>query len=68
MAAWKNTFVSKRLTTVQTKLMLHSLYALPVAVLEIPANSAARSNNAKNAKHVIDYFSLVYVLTCTHLH
>ena len=47
---------------------LHSLSALPVAVLAIPANSTARANHAKSAKHIVDYLSRVFFLTCTHMH
>ena len=46
--------------------VLHSLHALPVAVLTIPANSAARANHAKSAKCIVD--SHVFFQTRTHLH
>jgi len=42
-------------TTVNRTLVLHSLDALPVAILAVPANSTARANNAQNAKHIVDY-------------
>jgi len=45
--------------------VLHSLHALPVAVLTIPANSAAASH-AKSAKRLVD--SHVFFQTRTHLH
>jgi len=45
MVLWKTTFVSEH---------LHSLHALSVAVLTIPANSAARVNYEKSAKHAVD--------------
>jgi len=50
MADWKTTFVSERLNKDQTQLtkFLHSLHALPVAVLAILANSAARAKHAAN--------------------
>jgi len=48
--------------------VLHSLYALPVAVLAIPTNSAAWANHVKSAKHIVDYFSHVFFQTCKHLH
>ena len=48
--------------------VLHSLHALPVAVLAIPANSAARAPHAKSSKHIVDYLSHVFFLTCTHVH
>ena len=57
MALWKTTFVSEH---------LHSLYALSVAVLTIPANSSARVNHAKSAKHAVDCH--VFFPTRTHLH
>ena len=41
------------------------LQALPVAVLAIPVNSAARENHAKSAKHTVDYLSHVFFQTCT---
>jgi len=44
MVLWKTTFVSEH---------LHSLHVLSVAVLTIPANSAARVNHAKSAKHTV---------------
>jgi len=46
--------------------VLHSLHALPVAVLTVSANSAARAYHANSAKHIVD--SHVLVETCTHLH
>jgi len=46
--------------------VLHSLHAFPVAALAIPANSAARANHAKGAKHIVD--SHVLFQTRTHLH
>jgi len=57
MALWKTTFVTE---------YLHSLHALSVAVLTIPANSAARVNHAKRAKHTVDCH--VFFPTRTHLH
>jgi len=57
MALWKTTFVSEH---------LHSLHALSVAVLTIPANSAARVNHAKSAKHTVGCH--VFFQTRTHLH
>jgi len=57
MALWKTTFVSEH---------LHSLHVLSVAVLMIPANSAARVNHAKSTKHAVD--SHVFFQTRTHLH
>jgi len=57
LAVWKTKFVSEHSNTDQqphfTK-CLHSLHALPVAVLAIPDNSAARTNYAKRAKHIVD--------------
>jgi len=41
-----------------------TLHALSVAVLTIPANSAARVNQAKSAKHTVD--SHVFFQTRTH--
>jgi len=46
--------------------VLHSLHALPVAALAVSANSAARANHAKSAKHIVD--SRVLFQTRTHLH
>jgi len=44
MAVWKDTFVSERLNTDQSQLtgVLHPSYALPVAVLTIPAAVTAQ--------------------------
>jgi len=42
------------------------LHALPVAVLAMPANGSAQANLAKTAKLIVDYFSHVFFLTCTH--
>jgi len=44
--------------------VLHLLYALHVAILAIPAYSAARANHAKSAKHIDDCH--VFIQTCTH--
>ena len=66
MALWKTTFVSEHLNIDQPNWpsVLHSLHALPVAVLAIPANSAARANHAKSAKH--SRLLLSCVLSNTH--
>jgi len=45
MTLWKTTFVPEH---------LHSLHALSVAVLTIPANSVAKVNHAKSGKHTVD--------------
>jgi len=46
--------------------VLHLLYALSVAVLAIPANSAARANHTKSAKHMVG--SHLFFQAHTHLH
>ena len=56
MAVWKTTVVCEHLNTDQS----NWLSALPVAVSAIPANSAARANHAKSAKHIVDYLSHVF--------
>ena len=56
MAVWKTTFVSKRLNTP----VLRSLHALPVVVLAIPANSAARAKQAKSAKHIVLGWAIIF--------
>jgi len=65
MAVWKTTFVSEHVNTDQSQLTKHTL---PVAVLVIPANIAARANHAKSAKHIVDDFSHVFFQTCARLH
>jgi len=69
-SVWKTRFVSEYFDIVQSKSsdVLHSLHALPVAALAIPAKSSARANHVKSAKHRVDYFFHVVFLTCTHLH
>jgi len=68
MAFWKTTFVSEHLNTDQFQLtsVLHTLQVLSVAVLAIPANSAAQVNHAKSVKHIVDCH--VFFQTRTHLH
>jgi len=70
MPVWKTTFVSEHLKTDQFQLnkSFLSLHALPVVVLAIPVNSAGQGNHAKSAKHIGDYLSHVFFLTCTHLY
>jgi len=48
--------------------VLHSLHALLVVVLAIPANSSAQANYAQSAKHTVNYLSHVFFLTRTHLY
>jgi len=51
MAVWKTTFVSEHINADQSQLTKgFALVAKPVAVLTIPANSAARANHVKNAE------------------
>jgi len=68
MAAWKTTFASEHLAYTQISpnwpSVLHSLHALPVAVLTIPANSAAPANHSKSAKH--SRLTLLFVLSNMH--
>jgi len=61
MVVWKITFVSEHLNTDQSQVTkcFHS-YDLPVAVLAIPVNSAARENQAKSAKRIVDYLSYIH--------
>jgi len=68
MAVWKTTFVSEHLKADQSQFTkcLHSLHALPVAALAIPANSGARANLAKSTKRIVDFHVLFQ--TRTHLH
>jgi len=67
MCIWKTTFVSEHLNTDQSQLTkCFALVACFVAVLAIPANSAARVNYAKSAKHIVDCH--VFFQTRTHLH
>jgi len=60
MAVWKTTFASEHLNADQSQLTecfsLHSSRALPVAVLAIPTNSAARVNHAKSGKHIVHWW------------
>ena len=46
--------------------VLHSLHALPAAVLTIPSNSTALANHKKSAKHIV--VSHVFFQTRPHLH
>jgi len=62
---WRSTNLAKLMSSLNRPNVLHSL---PVAVLTIPANSSARGNHAKSAKHIVDYVSHVFFLTCTHVH
>jgi len=70
MALWKTTFVSQHFNTDQSHVnkCFVLVYVLPVTVLAIPANSASRANHVKSAKHIVDYLSRVFFVTCTHLH
>jgi len=63
MAVWKTTFVSKHLNTEQSQLI--KCFAF-VAALAILAKSTPQANHAKSAKLIVDYFSHVFFLTCTH--
>ena len=48
--------------------VLHSFHALPVVALTMPANSSARANHAKSAKHMVDSHVVFQTLTHLHLH
>jgi len=65
-SVWKTRFVFEILTqsSPSRPSLLHTLHPLLVAVLAIPANSSAQTNYAKSAKHIVDYFSHVFFLTC----
>jgi len=62
MAVWKITYVPEHLSTDQSQVTkcFYSLYGLPVAVLAIPVKSAARANEAKSAKLIVDYLFHVH--------
>ena len=72
MAVCETAFVSDHLNTDHSQLT--KCFALVVCFAccslsdSTHFNSAATANHAKSAKHMVDYFSNVLFLTCTHLH
>jgi len=69
MSVWKTIFVPEHSNTDQSQLTTcFALHALPVAVLAILANSAAQANHITSAKHIVDYLSHAFFLTCAHLY
>jgi len=52
----------------QSSSVLDSLHALPVAVLDIPANGCDQGNHAQSAKHIVDCISHVFFPTCIHMY